>query len=226
MKEKKTFSKLNIAKLTSLGLGFAGCASNFNERSVLGNESDVNNINFTLEKPTQSCATSLKIVQSDEKGLTFYIVRNEKISEVPKHMISGLPKLDFIPESFFKSLYATVNDDAVRLTPALKGGAKEDISALIKALKANLEDDYEDDLSGKDVDLLLRVFEEMVNMKKDGASNEELNKFVSQELQKHENKEQLGKAFTYMAQRAEGKYNGYFGLILGIAAAFAGFYGW
>jgi hypothetical protein len=49
----------------------------------------------------------------------------------------------------------------------------------------------------------------MVNEKDKGAKEEDLEKFVTEELGKHKNKEELGKAYNYLLKRADGKYGFY-----------------
>ena len=94
-----------------------------------------------------------------------------------------------------------------RLLGGMTSGADSEdaLEDLVNTLKANLENDYEEELSEEDVELILEAFRGTVAAQKEDQSGEahakkECEKFI--ELEKSE----LIEAFRYILKRSKGKY--------------------
>ncbi len=100
-----------------------------------------------------------------------------------------------------------IEESRLRLLGGMISDAESEsaLSDLVETLKANLENDYEEELSKEDVELVLEAFRGTTAAQKKDQSGEvhakkECEKFI--ELKKPE----LIKAFNYILERSKGKY--------------------
>lgn len=228
-KQVLSLESLNVLITKTVKLGAAcslfaisSCTDTISEARVRGGD-----LNFSIQKPIQNSQTILEIRQTPESGLSISATNNGSTSPIPSHMIAGLPKSDLLPKSFFDSSYVREANGEVRFSLQLKGGGKKETESLLKALRVNLTNDYDEELSEKDINILLDVFAKMIELKQeDGANPEELQAFVTKELGKYENREELGKAFNYLLTRAEGKYGFFSFMFFGVAKLIFSWFVW
>ena len=86
-----------------------------------------NRYNFSMEKPTQSMDKKVLIEQSTE-GLKLFIQECDKIHQIKKHLIEGIPKIDLVPREFFEScivqLISSTDGYSVKFFLPLRGGVR------------------------------------------------------------------------------------------------------
>jgi hypothetical protein len=179
--------------------------------------------NFSIEKPTQSLDKKLIIRQTNE-GLTISVQKSNKMYQIDKGAIQGLPKTELIPQEFFKACHASVvdqgTDSKIYFTPSLKGGMinekdqlLEEREKLIITLRANLENDFDEDLSEEEINTLIESFRYIATHKDEfkreteQESENALSDYCKNSISKYEGREKvLKEAGDFMLGRAKGKY--------------------
>ena len=163
--------------------------------------------NFSIEKPTQSMQKKLLIEQSEHQGLKVSFADGAKVQPIERYMLNGLPKTSLVPQEFFDACHATLSEGGrVNFVLGLKGGMQSnqdnDLNGLIDSLRANLENDYEKDLSEEEIDTVLTAMRTIITTDKDQV--EQKGKEVLSEMQS--NTPELVPALDFCLKRSEGKY--------------------
>lgn len=144
-------------------------------------------------------------------------ISHELINLRKSGFISADKKVELLAKGVSSEDLLSVEASRERLLGGMPGGAAEEAGKadLIAAIRANLENDYEEDLSEQEVDLLIKAFTKVVN----SQGKEAQEAAIRSEAEAFKGNEKLMGAFKFSLQRAEGKY-GFFSWLGGTLGGF------